>query len=96
MKSIMVSNNIIPVAKFKSEMARYLREIKENRSSLIITQNGVAAGVLMSPAEFDEMRATKLFIDSISRGLSDSENGKIVSGEEVRLRFQKKKGVSKK
>ena len=65
MKNISVSNDIIPVGQFKSNLAKYLNEIQLNRNSLIITQNGKPAGVLMSPSEYDEMRQTKFFIDSI-------------------------------
>jgi len=75
MRDITISNDIIPVGQFKSGLAKYLKEIQEKKNSLIITQNGKPAGVLISPSEFDELRQTKLFIDSISRGLSDSEKG---------------------
>ena len=80
MRNIIVSCDIIPVGKFKSSLAKYLKEIQEKKNSLIITQNGKPAGVLISPSEFDELRQTKLFIDSISRGLSDSEKGGFRSG----------------
>lgn len=76
MKSISIANDIIPVGQFKSGLAKYLKEIQLNGNLLIITQNGKPAGVLISPSEFDELRQTKLFIDSISRGLSDSEKGR--------------------
>ena len=66
MKNISISNDIIPVGQFKSNLAKYLNEIQHKRNSLIITQNGKPAGVLISPSEFDEMRQTKIFIDSIS------------------------------
>ena len=89
MKNISVSNDIIPVGQFKSGLAKYLKEIQLRGNSLIITQNGKPAGVLISPAEFDELRQTKLFIDSISRGLSDSEKGEILSTGQIRSEFQK-------
>jgi antitoxin YefM len=89
MKSILVANDIIPVGQFKSGLAKYLKEINNKRNSLIITQNGKPAGVLVSPSEFDELRQTKLFIDSISRGLSDSEKGEVLSTSKVRKELQK-------
>ena len=55
----------------------------------IITQNGKPAGVLISPSEFDEMRETKLFIDSISRGLSNSESGELYSTSQIRNELKK-------
>ena len=89
MKDIAVASDIIPVGEFKSSLAKYLKEIQEKKNSLIITQNGKPAGVLISPSEFDELRQTKLFIDSISRGLSDSEKG------EKYTTFQLKKELKK-
>lgn len=89
MKNISVSNDIIPVGQFKSGLAKYLKEIKNKRNSLIITQNGKPAGVLISPSEFDDLRQTKLFIDSISQGLSDSEKGKVFSTSQLRNELQK-------
>jgi len=89
MKNILVANDIIPVGQFKSGLAKYLKEIKNKRNSLIITQNGKPAGVLISPSEFDDLRQTKLFIESISRGLSDSERGEVMSTSQIRSELQK-------
>jgi len=84
MKTISISTDIIPVGEFKAGLAKYLKDVKSNRNSLIITQNGKPAGVLISPSEFDKMRETKLFIDSISRGLSDSDKGNVYSTSQIR------------
>ncbi len=89
MKNILVANDIIPVGQFKSGLAKYLKEIQSKRNSLIITQNGKPAGVLISPSEFDDLRQTKLFIDSISRGLSNSEKGEVFSTSQLRNELRK-------
>jgi len=89
MREISVSSDIIPVGEFKAGLAKYLKEIQQKKNSLIITQNGKPAGVLISPAEFDELRHTKLFIESISRGLSDSEKGKVLSTSKLRSELKK-------
>jgi prevent-host-death family protein len=84
MKTISISTDIIPVGEFKAGLAKYLKDVKSNRNSLIITQNGKPAGVLISPSEFDKMRETMLFIDSISKGLSDSDKGNVFSTSQIR------------
>ncbi|MCX6151529.1 MAG: type II toxin-antitoxin system Phd/YefM family antitoxin [Ignavibacteriales bacterium] len=91
MANILVANDIIPVGQFKSNLAKYLKEIQNKRNSLIITQNGKPAGVLISPAEFDELRQTKIFIDSISRGLSDSEKGEVFSTSQIKSELKKRR-----
>lgn len=84
MKNISVSNDIIPVGEFKASLAKYLKEIQEKKNSLIITQNGKPAGVLVSPSEFDELRQTKLFINSVSRGLANSEKGETYTTSQLK------------
>lgn len=91
MKEISISSDIIPVGQFKAGLAKYLKEIQNKRNSLIITQNGKPAGVLISPQEFDELRSTKLFIESISRGLSDSEKGEILSTSQLKSELEKRR-----
>lgn len=88
MKTISISTDIIPVGEFKAGLAKYLKDVKSNRNSLIITQNGKPAGVLISPSEFDKMRETKLFIDSISKGLSDSDKGNVYSTSQIRTELK--------
>jgi len=89
MKNISISNDIIPVGQFKANLAKYLKEIQLHKNSLIITQNGKPAGVLISPKEFDKLRETKFFIDSISRGLSDSEQGNILTTSQLKNQLKK-------
>ena len=89
MKDILISNDIIPVGQFKAGLAKYLKEVQNKRNSLIITQNGKPAGVLISPLEFDKLRQTKLFIDSISRGLSDSEKGEVLKTSQLKSELHK-------
>ncbi len=91
MKNISVSTGIIPVGQFKAGLAKYLRDIQNSGDSLIITQNGKPAGVLVSPAEYDDLRQTKLFLESVSRGLNDSENGELLSTSELRGELRKER-----
>ena len=49
MKDILIASDIIPVGQFKSGLVKYLKEIQNKRNTLIITQNGKPAGVLISP-----------------------------------------------
>ncbi|GAB6282785.1 MAG: hypothetical protein STSR0008_18270 [Ignavibacterium sp.] len=89
MKNINVSNDIIPVGEFKSKLAYFLKEIQEKGNTLVITQNGKPAGVLLSPVEFDELRQSKQFIESVARGLSDSEKGEVFSTAQVKAILKK-------
>lgn len=84
MKDINISNDIIPVGEFKSNLAYFLKEIQEKRNTLVITQNGKPAGVLLSPAEFDELKQSIQYIESVARGLKDAENGDVFSTAQLK------------
>ncbi|OGU65209.1 MAG: hypothetical protein A2499_06790 [Stygiobacter sp. RIFOXYC12_FULL_38_8] len=45
--------------------------------------------VLISLSKSDELRQTKLFIDSISRGLADSEKGEVLTTLKLRKKLNK-------
>lgn len=91
MKNISISKDIIPVGQFKSGLAKYLKDIQVRKHSLVITQNGKPAGVLVSPSEYDTLRETKLFVDSISRGLNDSEKGDTFSTNQLKKELRKRR-----
>ncbi len=95
MKNISISKDIIPVGQFKANLSKYLKNVRAQRNSIIITQNGKPAGVLISPEEFDKLRETKLFIDSISRGLSDSEQGNVLTTAQLKKELKKHRAIKK-
>ena len=83
MRTISVSNDIIPIGEFKTKIAKWFKSIQETGRPLIITQNGKPAGVLLSPQEYDELIYRKSFLLSVDRGIDDAENGRLFTAEEV-------------
>jgi antitoxin YefM len=84
MKTISITNDIVPIAQFKTGISKWFKSLKATGHPLIITQNGKPAGVLLSPGDYDELVYKKSFLDSIGRGIADAESGKIYHAEEVR------------
>jgi prevent-host-death family protein len=91
MKSIRVSRDIVPMSRFKAEAAEWIRRIADSGQPLVITQNGKAAGVLLSPATFDELTERLAFTEAVEEGLEDARQGKTLDHEllvaEVRARY---------
>ena len=83
MKSIHVSENIVSLSDFKNHASKMLRQMQSSHRPIIITQNGRAAGVLISPAEFDLLSEQSRFIQAVQSGLSDVEQGRILTEEEL-------------
>jgi len=93
MNNLNVSTDIIPIGELKKKLSQYLTNVHTTGHPLVITQNGKPAGVLISPAEYDELVYKKLFIESVNRGLSDVESGNVYSTTELQEELQKRRSA---
>ena len=91
MSFINISTDIIPIGELKKKLSQYLTNVHTTGHPLVITQNGKPAGVLISPAEYDDLVYKKSFIESVYRGLSDIESGKVYSTTELKEELQKRR-----
>lgn len=85
MKTISITNDIVPIAEFKTSISKWFKSLKATGHPLIITQNGKPAGVLLSPGDYDALVYKKSFLDSVGQGIADAESGKTLQTNEVRM-----------
>lgn len=83
MKPIHISENIVSLSDFKNKASRMLHEIQSSHRPFVITQNGKAAAVLISPSDFDFLTEQARFVDAVQRGLTDVQNGLVLSDEDL-------------
>lgn len=91
MKEISIANDIIPVGELKTGLSKWLKSVHDSNRPLIITQNGRPTGVLLSPREFDRLRQSKPFIDSVQRGLNDAESGRVFETSQLKQELEKRR-----
>jgi antitoxin YefM len=84
MRAISISNDIVPIAEFKTNISKWFKTLQTSRHPLIITQNSKPAGVLLSAADYDELVYRKSFLDSVEKGIADIENGRTQTTDELR------------
>ena len=83
MRPINISQNIVSLSDFKNKASRMLHEIQSSRRPLVITQNGKAAAVLISPSDFDLLTEQARFVEAVQRGLEDVQNGRVLPDEDL-------------
>lgn len=83
MKPIRVSENIVSLSDFKNKASQMLHEIQRSHNPLVITQNGKAAAVLLSPADFDLLTEQVRFVDAVRRGMEDVQSGRVLPDEDL-------------
>ena len=84
MKTISITNDIVPIAEFKTSISKWFKSLHSTGHPVIITQNGKPAGVLLTPEDYDELVYKKSFLDSVGRGIADAESGRTHTTKELR------------
>lgn len=83
MRPVRMAEDIVPVSDFKAQAAEWLKRLAENGQPLDVRQNGKAAGVLISPAEFDRLTERARFVAAVCAGFADEQAGRVVGHEAV-------------
>jgi prevent-host-death family protein len=83
MKAINISKDIVSLSEFKNKASKMLHEVQSSHRPLVITQNGKAAAVLISPSDFDLLTEQVRFVDFVQRGLTDVQNGRVIPDEDL-------------
>jgi antitoxin YefM len=88
MRAISISNDIVPIAEFKTNISKWFKTLQTSGHPLVITQNSKPAGVLLSAADYDELVYRKSFLDSVDRGMADADSGRTQTTDELRMSLQ--------
>lgn len=86
-KAFQVSQDILPIGELKTHAARVFRRLREGGHSVVITQHGRPAGVLVSPEEYDRLRERDRFVESVHEGLADAEARRVITDDELGSRL---------
>jgi prevent-host-death family protein len=84
MRDVNVAESIVPLGEFKAKAAQILRDLSEHNEPIIITQNGRAAAVVLSPAAFEEFRERQRVLEAVAEGIADLDEGRVVDHQDVR------------
>ena len=87
-----VAEDIVPIAEFKAHLSERIRDLRTHGRPLVVTQNGKAAAVLLTPEEFDRLRNQARFVAAVQDGADDLAAGRVVSDEELGRRLDARFG----
>ena len=80
---LQVAEDIVPIGELKAHLSERIRDLRGRRRPLVVTQNGKAAAVLLSPEEFDRLTSQAGFVAAVREGLEQADAGKVVDHDEV-------------
>ena len=84
MKNVRIEDGMVPLNEFKAKAGRLLKKLREDGEPLVNTHNGRPAGVVVSPEEFDRMRAREEFDREMALAERDIEDGRGLTKKELR------------
>jgi prevent-host-death family protein len=94
LKAIQLSTDLITVAEFKDHAGTYLDRVQSTGHPIVITKNGKAAGVIVSPEEYDRIY-TQQFTESVAKGVADGDAGRVTSTEELEHQLSERRKTRK-
>ncbi len=84
-----LSERVRPISYLKSHAAEIVRDFEENRSPLIVTQNGEAKIVVMDIRTYEEQLETMAFLKLVNMGKKEIFEGKYQSAENFFAEMEK-------
>lgn len=84
MHKIKLDQDIIPLSEVRNGIATYIKQIRETKRPLIITQRGKSAAVLVDVQEFEAMQEKIELLSDIRSSLNQLENGDGISHSEAK------------
>ena len=91
MKNISVADDIVPIGEFKASLSKWIEKSKSSGHPIIVTQNGRPAAVVLSPKDYDKLNELEQFVDSVTRGLTDSNEGNVLTSNQVHKELEKRR-----
>ena len=77
MRRSKVAEDLIPIGEFTTHASRLLRRMRATRRPLVITQNGRAAGVVLTPEEYDALGGREALKAAIDDGIASARAGTV-------------------
>jgi prevent-host-death family protein len=88
-----LSDHIKPISYLKANAAKIAEELKNDGEAYIITQNGEAAMVVQSVAEYEQTQETLAMLKLITQSDKDIEQGNVHDARAVLAELRNRRGL---
>lgn len=88
-----LSTHIKPISYLKANAAKIASELKNDGEAYIITQNGEAAMVVQSVAEYEQTQETLAMLKMLSQSDKDIKSGKVHDAKAVMAKLRNRRDL---
>jgi prevent-host-death family protein len=87
------SENIKPISYLKANAAEVIESLKATHQPMVITQNGEAAMVIQSVADYEQTLETLALLKRLAQSQQAVSNGKTVTSAEAFSQLRLRRGL---
>jgi prevent-host-death family protein len=87
---MLLQDSVKPISYVKAHTAEIIRDITENRKTVIITQNGEAKAVLQDIAEYERTQESLAMLKILALGRKDLDAGQVKPAGEAFTRVRER------
>ena len=80
--------DVRPITYLKNNTSDLIREVSENRRTVLITQNGEAKAVVMDVGVYDRLKSTLAMLKIVAQSEAELEAGKVVPQKDAFARAE--------
>jgi prevent-host-death family protein len=89
-----LATHIKPISYLKANAAKIAAELKDDGEAYIITQNGEAAMVVQSVAEYEQTQETLAMLQLVAFGEQEIASGKTIEAKQAFTNVRAKMGLA--
>ncbi len=87
MRQINLENDIKPLSEFRANAASFLKQVKETKRPLILTQHGKSSAVLVDVAEYQAIIEKLDLLQEVQVAERQIAEGKYLTNDQVKERL---------
>ncbi len=87
MRHINIEDDIKPLSEFRANSANFIKQIKDTKRPLILTQHGKSTAVLIDVAEYQATMEKLELLQEVQTAERQIVEGKILSDKQVKKRI---------
>jgi prevent-host-death family protein len=88
-----LSDNVKPISYLKANAAEVIENLKASHQAMVITQNGEAAMVIQSVADYEQTQETLALLKILAQSQQAASQGKTVSSAEAFTQLRQRRGL---
>ncbi len=90
MQRLKIDQDIKPLSEFRTGIANYIKQVRDTKRPVIITQHGKGVAVLLDVSEYENLQERLELLTDVQTSLGQLANGQGVTHEDAKNKILKR------